>query len=282
MTFEASYYEDAAFWSQGMVEDASNLQRLQATAALVPVGAANLLDVGCGNGVFARVLKACQPSLHVTCLDRSATALEHVQADAKQRGEIVSLPFKDRSFDCVTCLEVIEHLNTDDYLAALAELARVARQTIVVSVPYNEAIERNVDTCPRCRTTFNRDLHLRSFDRKSFDHLLDGFGFRKEESMIPVVDSHYLGFRTYYNMKRRLAGEPDRSQLFLSPLCPLCGYSPPKASPPPDHTHFDPGSTPSRRAGQASGGLKGLVKACWPKLNTPGYWIVGRFVRTGD
>lgn len=42
MTFEASYYEDAAFCSQGMVEDASNPQRLQAEFALVPVGAASL------------------------------------------------------------------------------------------------------------------------------------------------------------------------------------------------------------------------------------------------
>ena len=114
MTLESAYYESSAFWSHGMVEDPANLKRLDATARMVRENARTLVDVGCGNGVFGRLLKQRRPELHVTCVDRSAAALAHVQADDKRQCEVVSLPFPDRSFDCVTCLEVIEHLTEED------------------------------------------------------------------------------------------------------------------------------------------------------------------------
>jgi len=280
--FEADYYECSAFWTHGMVEDASNLKRIEGTVRLIPEDARSLIDVGCGNGVFARMAKERFPSTHITCVDRSSAALEHVLADDKVRCEVVELPFGDRSFDCVSCLEVIEHLTTDDYKKALSELTRVAKSTVIVSVPHNEDIEKNVDRCPQCRTVFNRDLHLRSYDDATFVDLLSDFGFRMQESVIPVINTHYLGFRTYYRLLRILQGVPDQSKLFLSPICPLCGYTPkdglqaranPASSPP----RLVPDSAP---ASTMIGGIKRLVKRCWPKYSTPGYWIVGRFVRT--
>ena len=81
LTFEAEYYEKSVFWSHGMVEDSGNLKRLEGTVRLVPEDAHNLIDVGCGNGVFARIVKQRFPSIHITCVDRSAAALEHVDAD---------------------------------------------------------------------------------------------------------------------------------------------------------------------------------------------------------
>ena len=279
MTFEAKYYENPAFWSRGMVEDPGNLKRLESTVRLVPADAKNLIDVGCGNGVFARLLKQHFPALQITCVDRSAAALEHVVADEKVRCEVIKLPFDDRSFDCVSCLEVIEHLTVDDYKKALSELTRIARATVIIGVPYNEAIEKNVDTCPQCHTVFNRNLHMRSFDDATFADLFSDLDFRMEESAIPVINTHYLGFRTYYKVKRKLQGVPDESQLFLSPICPVCGYSPAK------QVQASPASAPTQSAAVSassttrSSGIKGLVKRWWPKQTTPGYWIVGRFTR---
>ena len=101
-----------------------------------------------------------------------------------------------------------------DYKRALLELTRIAKATVIISVPYNEAIEKNVDTCPQCRTVFNRDLHLRSFNHTTFVDLLSDFGFRMEENSVPVVNTHYLGFPTYYKLKRMIQGVPDQFKLF--------------------------------------------------------------------
>ena len=44
------------------------------------------------------------------------------------------VPVRDRVFDTVTCLEVLEHL--DPFEPAVAELARITRGRCIVSVPY--------------------------------------------------------------------------------------------------------------------------------------------------
>ena len=56
------------------------------------------------------------------------------ESRAQVLGSVYTLPFADRSFDVVTCLEVLEHLN--DPRAAAEELQRVARKAVVLSVPY--------------------------------------------------------------------------------------------------------------------------------------------------
>jgi ubiquinone/menaquinone biosynthesis C-methylase UbiE len=281
MTLEAKYYEAPVFWNDGMIEDAANLKRLENTARLIPADAKTLIDVGCGNGVFARLLKQRLPSLRITCVDRSATALEHVVADKKLRCEVSQLPFGDQSFDCVSCLEVIEHLTIEDYKKALAEITRIAKTTIVISVPYKEAIEKNVDTCPQCRTVFNRDLHLRSFDDAKFIDLLSEFGFRPDETTIPVVNTHYLGFRTYNKLQRKLQRMPDRSELFKSPICPLCGYTAPEQAQALSACAQSPAVADSVSASTTTGAkIKQFVKRLWPKQTVPGYWIVGRFTRS--
>jgi SAM-dependent methyltransferase len=94
---------------------------------------ATLLDAGCGECEMLRrdVLPA---GLQPVCLDLSETSLAEVSAPGRVCGSVFDLPFASGGFDTVTCLEVLEHL--DDPAAALRETARVARRSIVVSVPY--------------------------------------------------------------------------------------------------------------------------------------------------
>lgn len=88
------------------------------------------LDVGCGEGELhaplaehTLTLDACD--VHAGDLARAAA----LNADlANVRYTLVTdarLPYDDATFDLVTCLEVIEHV--DDPLALVAELARVTR-----------------------------------------------------------------------------------------------------------------------------------------------------------
>jgi ubiquinone/menaquinone biosynthesis C-methylase UbiE len=48
------------------------------------------------------------------------------------------MPFPDRSFDVVTCLECLEHLDTPTMTAAIAELRRVTRRQLLMTVPFRE------------------------------------------------------------------------------------------------------------------------------------------------
>jgi 2-polyprenyl-3-methyl-5-hydroxy-6-metoxy-1,4-benzoquinol methylase len=96
-----------------------------------------VLDAGCGEG---ETIARLGPMLgkNVTAVDISAEAVEftarRLPAVEVSRESVLELPFADDSFDLVLCLEVLEHL--DDPAAAVAELARVCRGRVVVSVPH--------------------------------------------------------------------------------------------------------------------------------------------------
>ena len=84
-----------------------------------------ILDVGCGTGANLQLLSKFGVAEGV---DVSSEALEFCRARGLSRvkqGAAESLPFEDASFDLVTGLDVVEHL--DDDLAGLTEMRRVLR-----------------------------------------------------------------------------------------------------------------------------------------------------------
>ena len=99
-----------------------------------------LLDVGCGEGLLHDMLKG---------RSRGADAVEVIGVDiylpylrrAKNRGrEVVQahaayLPFRDKVFDGVISLEVIEHLSKEEGHQMLEELERICRGRIIISTP---------------------------------------------------------------------------------------------------------------------------------------------------
>lgn len=105
------------------------------------IGPASLLDIGSGRGVFLWPLLHAFPNLPVTALDRldyrvadlRAVRAGGVAALTPVHGDATALPFADRAFDVITILEVLEHIPDTD--RALAEVCRVARHFVVLSVP---------------------------------------------------------------------------------------------------------------------------------------------------
>jgi len=133
---------------------------LKVIAEVVALSPQTFLDAGCGEGFVARRIINASPDIDLTGCDVSGVALE-IAANANPEarfvaGSIVDLPFADRSFDVVGCFEVLEHLPDDLPRRALSELARVARQAVVLSVPHepmfslaNVARGKNLAVRPR-------------------------------------------------------------------------------------------------------------------------------------
>ena len=85
----------------------------------------NILDVGCGTGANLEILSRYGEAEGV---DVSAEALSFCRArglNQVRQGEAEHLPYEDNSFDLVTALDVVEHL--DDDIGGLREMRRVLR-----------------------------------------------------------------------------------------------------------------------------------------------------------
>lgn len=87
----------------------------------------SVLVVGIGNALVPEYL--ARLGLAVTTLD----VAEHLRPDVV--GDVRAIPLADDAVDLVLCCQVLEHVSFDDVPTALAELARVAASTAVISVP---------------------------------------------------------------------------------------------------------------------------------------------------
>src|SRR5436190_2264091 len=93
-----------------------------------------ILDVGCGTGINSVVLAEYGDTISTDASEEALGFSKGRGLDGLVRAHIESLPFQGSSFDLITALDVLEHI--DDDLAALDELLRVVRQggVLVITV----------------------------------------------------------------------------------------------------------------------------------------------------
>jgi SAM-dependent methyltransferase len=187
-----------------------------------------LLDVGVGRRAeFARLM--AERGMNVLAID----AREDVGADVgTRRGLLVrradarQLEFADNSFDRVSAISTIEHIEDGDN-AAMAELARVLRPggRLVVTVPFNPL---------KRATIFARDhVYGRTGEQVFFEYIYDEDSLQERivrPTGLRVVERIHLGepgFRVsgIFYAQRGLAGKARRALPIgwaLGLLAPLC------------------------------------------------------------
>jgi SAM-dependent methyltransferase len=85
----------------------------------------DILDVGCGTGANLEMLAKFGDAEGVDVSGEALAFCRNRGLDRVKQGEAERLPYADKSFDLVTALDVVEHL--DDDLLGLREMRRVLR-----------------------------------------------------------------------------------------------------------------------------------------------------------
>lgn len=137
-----------------------------------------VLEVGLGLGYGLNILATKAERLagidvDVQAVERGKRIFEgHPRVQEISAYDGKTIPFPDKSFDVVTCVEVIEHV--PDYEGFLRELARVARRVVFLTTPNRRPEHTRPDGKPK------NYYHLREWSQPELDAILRNLHFRAE------------------------------------------------------------------------------------------------------
>jgi 2-polyprenyl-6-hydroxyphenyl methylase/3-demethylubiquinone-9 3-methyltransferase len=192
-------------WARTLATDGAVPERVAAAARLVPRGAC-VVDVGCGDGMLARVLGDGVRVIGVDFVDAAvrvarARGVRAVLADLNH----ADLPFRDGTIDVVTALDVVEHVI--DPIAFVRGLHRILKAggLAIVTTPNARFVRHVADLVLRgrsARTSSDPEGydggHLHYFTFRDLRALLEANGFVIDrESGIAPRDYRSLKVRAF-------------------------------------------------------------------------------------
>ena len=145
----------------------------------------SVLDVGCGEGVLTVEWAERLGDRRIVGIDLEDPKLR-AEWEKRERPnlefraeEATHLSFADDEFDLAAAIEVLEHVPEPE--ATLAEMARVARSHLLVSVP-REPLWRGLNMARGAywRSLGNTPGHVNHWSRRGFVSLLSRYGTVEE------------------------------------------------------------------------------------------------------
>lgn len=139
-----------------------------------------LLDAGCGTGIYADYLAEQAGDVHAFDFSRAAVARasESDTAVSYTQGTVTDIPYRADQFDISFCLSVLYHLVDDeDWTAAIRELCRVTKPGghLVLRVNWEER-------------RFGDGDHFQERPRSEYLSALSNHGFELRD-VVPIVDA---------------------------------------------------------------------------------------------
>jgi SAM-dependent methyltransferase len=174
-------------------------------------GARTALDVATGGGHVARRLR--EAGLDVVSLDPAPGMQPDVVAPAER------LPFEESSFDVVACRVAAHHF--EDVLAAVNEMARVARDLVLVSD--NLFVDEEAEEADRVRDP----SHVRNYTEDEWRSFFADAGLDVEQAhtyVHPVLLEPWLeragcGGKDAERVRELVAGRMDDDRVRLERIC---------------------------------------------------------------
>jgi SAM-dependent methyltransferase len=102
----------------------------------VPAGSQRCLDVGCGDGLLARKLRQLVP--HVSVIDQDGPIIEAARLNDRGlgitylHGDFLKHEFGNESFDFITCVAVLHHLDAVAGLQRMRDLLKPGGTLVVI------------------------------------------------------------------------------------------------------------------------------------------------------
>jgi len=138
-----------------------------------------ILDLGCGVGRHSYLF--AENGFNVDSLDFSETAIKEVSKNVKERnykinvvqGDMLNLPYKNCSFDCILAYHVISHTDTNGIKKIIEEINRVLKS--------------------------DGEFYLTLCSKKSWSYQKAGYPKHDENTIVKIEDGPENGIPHFYS-----------------------------------------------------------------------------------
>jgi len=137
----------------------------------------SILDVGCGKGrpmkfmdkrgrFYAVGLDIFKP--YLVKAKMKETHDDYVLCDVRY------IPIKDKAFDIVLAIEVLEHLDKEEGVKLLKDIERIARKQVIITTPVGRCEQHICDNNPYQEHKCVWNIH----EMRAFGYIVKGVGLR--------------------------------------------------------------------------------------------------------
>lgn len=159
--------------------------RFREVGRLIPITRGKILDIGCADGTFTKVILEHSKAKKIVAVDVLESSVSYAKRRFARSKKLLfkvadahELPFKNKEFDAVFCLEALEHV--EDSKRVISEMYRVLKNRgyALVLVPSENLLFRlGWPIWTLTRGKIWRGTHLNNFSADKLVHLMEEEGF---------------------------------------------------------------------------------------------------------
>lgn len=159
-----------------------HLRRFTEVDKFVTATSGNVLDIGCHGGLFTSRLRKKIGSRKIYGIDISASAVkkagERIPDGSFRIADAEDLPFKNKFFSAVFCLEVLEHVDHPEKV--LSEIKRILSKGGygIILVPTDNLLFRMIWFLWNLKYKVWTHTHVQSFTNSKLEDLIKEKGFK--------------------------------------------------------------------------------------------------------